>query len=230
MPCRQRRGLHKRSLGSLRCVRRALEPDLQRRSSFPNQTESAIEQSDYDYDFQVTVRCHDLSRFKVCDDETWESKSERGRGGRRCVLQRRACEPIRTKISSQRSMHEILNNAEYTRVDIIKFFKERVSVMHTSSRNAHCTGGVYGGWSSRNLELISTLHCGLLQRRTCKPVRKNINSKKVMHEIPNHAEYVIVAHQYNVSKRMFGHAYLHSNCSMHGRCLWELEHPEFGIA
>ena len=187
MPCRQRRGLHKRSLGSLRCVRRALEPDLQRRSSFPNQTESAIEQSDYDYDFQVTVRCHDLSRFKVCDDETWESKSERGRGGRRCVLQRRACEPIRTKISSQRSMHEILNNAEYTRVDIIKFFKERVSVMHTSSRNAHCTGGVYGGWSSRNLELISTLHCGLLQRRTCKPVRKNINSKKVMHEIPNHA-------------------------------------------
>jgi hypothetical protein len=141
-----------------------------------------------------------LADSKFVDDETWESKSERGRGGRRCVLQRRACEPIRTKISSQRSMHEILNNAEYTRVDIIKFFKERVSVMHTSSRNAHCTGGVYGGWSSRNLELISTLHCGLLQRRTCKPVRKNINSKNVMHEIPNHAEHVIVAHQYNVSK------------------------------
>ena len=171
-----------------------------------------------------------LADSKFVDDETWESKSERGRGGCRCVLQRRACEPIRTKISSQRSMHEILNNAEYTRVDIIKFFKERVSVMHTSSRNAHCTGGVYGGWSSRNLEFISTLHCGLLQRRTCKPVRKNINSKNVMHEIPNHAEYVIVAHQYNVSKRMFGHAYLHSNCSMHGRCLWESEHPEFGIA
>ena len=35
---------------------------LQRRSSFPNQTESAIEQSD----IQVTVRYHDFGRFKVC--------------------------------------------------------------------------------------------------------------------------------------------------------------------